>query len=197
MIRPAVSTSAPRSRADEATGARMKGTVSADRPQLSPCAFASRLLDAGQPQDALEILEREVASGKESLDVQFLLGSAAFSLRDYPRAQRALCRAVVLSPKHSETHRLLARVLLRQGNVAGAMRLVGRSAQPNGRTALAVELQAPKMNAGEGAFEESEADEPPTSQWTPSARPPKADATRPARDLDPATPVKQTSDDHR
>jgi len=169
MTRPAVQLAAQTFRADEATGTRAKETVSVARPQLSPCAFACRLINAGQPQDALDILEQEVVSGRESLEVQYLIGRAAFGLRDYTRAQRALCRAVAISPDDAATHRLLARVLLRRGNVLGAVRIMGRSSQSSLSIEPTHETQVPSAPA-EVDFEDAGNEEPPTTQWEPPVR---------------------------
>jgi len=169
MTRRAQSPAAPTFRTDESTGTRTKERVSAELPRVSPSAFARRLLDAGRARDALDVLDRELLSGRESAELQYWVGRAAFSLGDCARAERALTRAAALSPDEAETHRWLARVLLRRGNVLDAMRILGRSSVPAAPRKPAIEVQVTAVEARE-TFTDSGSDEPPTVRWPPSRR---------------------------
>jgi len=104
--------------ADEATGTRPTASAPGAPPKRSAVSTARRLLDAGRNREALNLLEAEVSAGREKAEVQFWLGRAALRLGDQIRAQRALSRAVTLSPHDPQNHRWLARVLLPPANRA-------------------------------------------------------------------------------
>jgi len=103
-----------------------------DPPEVEPASssqfsLARELLASGRAQDALDLLEREIAHAEESAELLFWVGRAAFGSGDFVRAQRALSRAAELSPLDAETQRWLARVLVRRGHASDAMCVWRRS----------------------------------------------------------------------
>jgi len=173
MTRQALQFPEPSFRADEATGTRPIQRVSADLASASPLAFARHLLAAGRAQAALDILEREIVSGRESAELQFWVGRAAFGLRNFVRAQRALSRAVALSPLDAEPQRWLARVLMRRGNALAAMRVWKRSSEMSMQSQDTWDIGERPTDLGamefdDAEFEDSVNEEPPTTEWIPS-----------------------------
>lgn len=163
MTRPAQPPPASTFGEAETTGARPTQRFSSDRPRPSPCLVARRYLQEGKPQQAVSVLEQELAAGEETRELQYWLGRAAFQLGDHARAQRALFRASALSPGDSEARRWLARVLLRRGNAVAAMRVLSRTSRPPAPHAIH------ELGDEEG-FGGELSPEPPTASWTTSRR---------------------------
>ncbi len=116
--------------------------AAADPAIASPFALARSLVKNGDPKGALRILDREVAAGREDVDVLRLIARAALQLGDDARAERALERAVALSPDDVVTNVRLVRVLLRSGATSGA-------AEPRGREVLHKPGQSGFVRLGE------------------------------------------------
>jgi tetratricopeptide (TPR) repeat protein len=82
--------------------------------------LAQAHLDAGDPLEALELLEPMVELLRELASGQLLLGRAYYHSAQLGRAQRALERAVELAPTDAYARFVLGRTLQRQSRHAEA-----------------------------------------------------------------------------
>ena len=163
-------------RQDEATGERPSSKLLSARAAVAPCTLARGLLHAGRARDALPILEREIEGGNDSAEAQFLIGCAAFHLGQHERAQQALSRAVAQAPQDAESYRWLARVLLRRGNPAAALRVLSSASRSCVPPAPRAGEQAVPFDVRNHVDAELAAEdmEPPTAQWVRSRGRPSA-----------------------
>lgn len=99
-------------------------------------AVAARL--AGNPAEAVRLLEPIVAADRRNADAQVQLGYALLALDRLERAEQAFRAALVAAPDYSDARLGLARIAQRRGRTDAAL----RELEPLGTNAEAVALRA-------------------------------------------------------
>jgi len=100
-----------------------QGTVPA-ADSASALAAAKKLIDRGQPQEALKQLEPLAAQTPPVGSAERLRGLALYSLGQFTEADRAFAAAITQNPKDAEAAQLRGLTLFRMGRPADAIPLL-------------------------------------------------------------------------
>ncbi|MET0340601.1 MAG: tetratricopeptide repeat protein [Polyangiales bacterium] len=100
-----------------------------ERGDDAPAALAEALLDAGRPQDALDVVHLGLLDGEPSVELLTLEGRALYEQGDLRESQAALLRAIKADPLYKEAYRRLGQVLIERGDPRRAVQVLERAAR--------------------------------------------------------------------